>query len=261
MKTFYKILRTVLVILLVLPLAVPALLYITLSIPSVQSYMGHRAERELTALLGTRVTIGRVEYSPFTRIVLTDVSVSDTDGKTPLRIGHLGAGVSITESLWQRHPVVTYAEIIDLEAHLWRDSVGAPLNITPIIERFRKKEPGGKSTFDLAVNLLVIRRSSFTYDILDAPARVEGHFDPSHIAVSDIRADLRAPRISNDNISLDIKRLGAYDRSGLTLSSLTALFYADSAGCTIQDLGLHMPHSSLTFDNITVSTSPLAQGC
>lgn len=260
MKTFYKILRTVLVILLVLPLAVPALLYITLSIPSVQSYMGHRAERELTALLGTRVTIGRVEYSPFTRIVLTDVSVSDTDGKTPLRIGHLGAGVSITESLWQRHPVVTYAEIIDLEAHLWRDSVGAPLNITPIIERFRKKEPGGKSTFDLAVNLLVIRRSSFTYDILDAPARVEGHFDPSHIAVSDIRADLRAPRISNDNISLDIKRLGAYDRSGLTLSSLTALFYADSAGCTIQNLGLHMPHSSLTFDNITVSTSPLAQG-
>ena len=139
MKTFYKILRTVLVILLVLPLAVPALLYITLSIPGVQSYMGHRAERELTALLGTRVTIGRVEYSPFTRIVLTDVSVSDTDGKTPLRIGHLGAGVSITESLWQRHPVVTYAEIIDLEAHLWRDSVGAPLNIAPIIERFRKK--------------------------------------------------------------------------------------------------------------------------
>lgn len=106
----------------------------------------------------------------------------------------------------------------------------------------------------------MIRRSSFTYDILDAPARVEGHFDPSHIAVSDIRTDLRAPRISNDNISLDIKRLGAYDRSGLTLSSLTALFYADSAGCTIQNLGLHMPHSSLTFDNITVSTSPLAQG-
>lgn len=260
MKTFYKILRTVLVILLVLPLAVPALLYITLSIPGVQSYMGRRAERELTALLGTNVTIGSVEYSPFTRIVLTDVSLSDTDGKSPLRIGHLGAGVSITESLWQRHPVVTYAEIIDLEAHLWRDSVGAPLNIAPIIERFKKKEPGGKSTFDLAVNLLVIRRSTFTYDILNTPAREEGHFDPSHIAVSDIRADLRAPRISNDHISVDIKRLGASDRSGLTLSSLTALFYADSASCSVHNLGLHMPHSSLTFDNITVSSSPLAPG-
>ena len=260
MKTFYKIIRTILVILLVLPLAVPALLYIILSIPGVQSYMGRRAERELSALLGSQVTIGSVEYSPFTRIVLTDVSVSDPEGNSPLRIGHLGAGVSISESLWQRHPVVTYAEIIDLEAHLWRDSVGAPLNIAPIIERFKKKEPGGKSTFDLAVNLLVIRRSSFTYDILDAPAREEGHFDPSHIEVSGIRADLRAPRISNDNISIDIKRLGASDRSGLTLSSLTAQVNVDSAGLKVLNLGLHLPHSSLTFDNIEVSSSPLVPG-
>jgi len=259
-KTFYKILRTILVILLVLPLAVPALLYITLSIPGVQSYMGRRAERELTTLLGTQVTIGGVEYSPFTRIVLTDVAVSDPDGRSPLHIAHLGAGVSISESLWNRHPVITYAEIIDLEAHLWRDSVGAPLNIAPIIERFKKKEPGGKSTFDLAVNLLVIRRSTFTYDILNAPHREDGHFDPAHISVSGIRADLRAPRISNDGISIDIKRLGASDRSGLTLSSLTALLYMDTTRCMVQNLAVHMPHSSLAFDNIEIASSPLVQG-
>lgn len=260
MKTLYKILRTILVILLVLPLAVPALLYITLSIPGVQTYMGRRAERELTNLLGTKVSIGGVEYSPFTRIVLTDVTVSDPDGLSPLRIGHLGAGVSISESLWNRRPVVTYAEIIDLEAHLWRDSVGAPLNIAPIIERFKKKEPGGQSTFDLSVNLLVIRQSTFTYDILDAAHREDGHFDPAHISISDIRADLRAPRISNDGISIDIKRLGAIDRSGLTLSSLTTLLYMDTGSCRLQNLAVHMPHSSLAFDNIEIASSPLAQG-
>lgn len=259
MKTFYKILRTILVILLVLPLAVPALLYILLSIPSIQSYFGRRAERDLTTLLGTEVSIGGVEYSPFTRIVLTDVTVSDPEGQSPLHIGHLGAGVSINESLWNRHPVITYAEIIDLEAHLWRDSVGAPLNIAPFIERFKKKEPGGKSTFDLAINLLVIRRSTFTYDIINAPHKEEGLFDPAHISISDIRADLRAPRISNGGVSIDIKRLGASDRSGLTLSSLTALLYMDTTSCMIQNLGVQLPHSLLAFDNIEIPVSPLSQ--
>lgn len=222
--------------------------------------MGRRAERELTTLLGTDVKIGGVEYSPFTRIILTDVSISNPDGSSPLHIGHLGAGVSVTESLWNSHPVITYAEIIDLDAHLWRDSVNAPLNIAPIIERFKKKETGGKSVFDLAINLLVIRRSTFTYDILNQPPREDGCFDPAHISIGGIRADIRAPRISNDNISIDIKRLGASDKSGLTLSSLTAFLHIDSAKCMIQNLGVQMPHSLLSFDNIEVDGSPLTQG-
>ena len=121
MRTFYKILRFILVILLVLPLAVPALLYILLSIPGIQNALGHRAEKELTTLLGTDVSIGKVEYSPFTRIVLKDVTVNDTTGQQALSIGHLGAGVSINESLWNKRFVITYAEIIDLKARLWRD--------------------------------------------------------------------------------------------------------------------------------------------
>lgn len=260
MKTFYKILRTVLVILLVLPLAVPALLYIILSIPSVQTYIGHRAESELTTLLGTKVSIGKVDYSPFTRIVLRDVSVNDSTGNPALKVGHLGAGVSLTETLWNQRLIVTYAEIIDLEAHLWRDSIGAPLNIDPIIARFKKKEPSGQSKFDLAVNMVVIRRSSLTYDVLNTPHREDGRFDPAHISISGLRADLRAPRISNGEITVDIKRMGAIEQSGLTLSALTAGVEITDRRMMLSNFAVQMPHSSLAFDNIEAEVSPLAKG-
>lgn len=243
-----------------LPLAVPALLYILLSIPGIQNALGHRAEKELTTLLGTDVSIGKVEYSPFTRIVLKDVTVNDTTGQQALSIGHLGAGVSINESLWNKRFVITYAEIIDLKARLWRDSIGAPLNIDPIIARFKKKEPSKNSSFDLAVNMVVIRKSSISYDILSEPYKGKGIFDSNHIALSEIRADLRAPRISNEAIDAQIKRMGAIEQSGLVLSSLSGKLYMDTKKAILADLSIHMPQSSLAFDNIEINSSPLAKG-
>ncbi|MDE6066784.1 MAG: translocation/assembly module TamB [Duncaniella sp.] len=260
MKTVYKILRSLLIVLLVLPLAVPALLYIILSIPGVQDSLGRRAERELTTLLGSEVTIGGVDFQPFSRIVLSNVSVADTTGRPALDIGHLGAGISISESIWNRRLVVSYAEFIDMSLHLWRDSVGSQLNIDPIISRFKKKESGNESSFDLSVNMVVIRRSAVTYDVLSAPAKGDGEFDPSHISVSGLRADLRAPRISNDDICVYIRRMGVSDRSGLTLSSLSATLELTKHHLALNDLSVQMPHSHIAFDDIELPVSPLSPG-
>ena len=127
--------------------------------------------------------------------------MSDSTEAPVLTVGQLGAGLSLSESLWHGRPVISYAELIDVGMHLRRDSAGAPLNIEPILARFKKKEKKEPSSFDLSVNMIVVRRSSLTYDILDRPAPADGRFDPSHIAVSDIRADLEAPRLSDSTIS------------------------------------------------------------
>lgn len=245
---------------LVLPLAVPALLYIILSIPGVQASLGRKAEKELTSLLGTEVSIGRVDYSPFTRIVLRDVSVNDSTGHEALHVGHLGAGISIGETLWNKRLIITYAEIIDLQLSLWRDSVGAPLNIDPILARFKKKDKKEKSPFDLAVNMVVIRRSGLSYDVRSVPVREDGAFDPSHIKVYGLRADLRAPRISNGEVDVEVKRMAATEQSGFTLSSLTAALHMDMSAASLTDLSIQLPNSSIAFDNIDIEGSPLVPG-
>ena len=85
---------------LVLPLAIPAILYIALSFSGVQNYICKLSEKELTKLLGTEVSIGEVSIAPFNRVTLTDVSVLDDNGVEALSVGHLGAGISVGESLW-----------------------------------------------------------------------------------------------------------------------------------------------------------------
>ena len=259
-KGLYRTIRTLLVVLLVLPLAVPALLYIFLSVPVIQKSIGTRAEKELSNLLGTPVRIGKVEFYPFNRIALTDVNVKDPSTcRDCLHVGHLGLGVSLSESLWNRYPVITYAELLDVSIHIQRDSLSAPLNISPIIERLKGTDTGKETPFHLAVNMVVIRRSAISYDVTNIPEREDGVLDPYHLRINDLRADLRAPYISNTSVSAQIKRLGASDQSGLTLSSLSAQIDMSRDAMTIGNLSFTLPNSQLQFDDITLNGSPLVK--
>lgn len=243
---------------LVMPIALPAILYIILSLPSVQNSIGERAEKELTNLLGTQVSIGEVSYSPFNRITLSDVKVCDDNGADALNVEHLGAGVSIFESLWQKKIVVTYAEFIGLNLNLYRDSVDAPLNIQPIIARLKKDDGKEPSRFDVAVNMVVIRRSSLTYNVNDAPAADHDKFDKNHIFVSDIRADIQAPVIRNNDFEVVVRRLAAAERSGIMLNDFSSVFKLDSMSASVSGLSVITPRSALKLSDIEL-ISPLSK--
>ncbi|MCM1356860.1 MAG: translocation/assembly module TamB [Staphylococcus sp.] len=258
MKTLYRILRFTLVIVIVLPLAVPLLLYVLLSLPGVQQEIAGRAERELSALLGTSVEIGEVSVAPFNRVVLNDVVVKDMSGTKALTVGHLGAGISIGESLWKHHPVISYVEIIDLDLRLYKDSAGAQLNIQPIIDRFKSEEKKEPAAFDLAVNLLVIRRSDLRYDVRNVVPRDSGMFDPNHIHVTDLRADICAPRISDKGFEVEIKRMGANEQSGLLLREFTSSVVIGSKTMTVNNFLVELDNSRLALNDMTF-TSPLSE--
>lgn len=258
MRHIFRVLRALLVTVIVVPLILPVIVYVALSFDGVKRHVAQKAQTELTRLLGTPVSIGRVDFAPFNRILLGDVSVADSLGRPILTVGHLGAGVSYTETLIHRRPVVTYAELIDVSLALSRDSAGAPLNIEPIIARFKKSDGNSPSSFDLSVNMVVIRRSSLTYDQLDTPRPEEGRFDPTHIAVTGIRADLSAPRISDSLFHININRMGASERSGLTLTQLAAEFSISRHDAKISNLTFRMPQSRITLDDFTIP-SPMSE--
>lgn len=242
---------------LVLPFAISAILYIALSFSSVQNRIGKYAERELSTLLGTEVAIGEVSFSPFNRIMLSEVSVLDDRGHVALSVGHLGAGISIGETLWNKRVIITYAELIDLNLKLYKDSANAPLNIQPILARLNKGDKKTPSKFDVAVNMVVIRRSNVQFDIMDALGPVPGKFDKNHIFISDLRADLQAPEISNGKFVIDIKRLAATERSGIVLEEFSSHMEIDSISAVVDNFNLVLPSSELKLGKIAI-VSPLS---
>lgn len=261
LKIFYRLLRTILVTVLVLPLAVPSLLYILLSIPAVQTRIGQLAENELTGMLGTPVFIGHVEFLPFTRVALRDVVVCDSLRNDILRIDQLGAGISLSETVLNRRPVITYVEILDMNLALWRESPDSPLNIDPVIARLSKKDDRKeRSHFDLSVNMLVLRRSTLSYDVLSAPDPEPGVFDPQHVMISDLRADLRAPRISDRLLRVDVKRMALSERSGFDLRSFSTSVRMDTSRTVIDGLYFSLENTCLKFEPVEFDSSPFSPG-
>ena len=92
MTKIYKILRALVVTLLAAAIILPVAVYILLSVDAVQSRLRDIGERELTSLLGAEVNIGKVDVTPFNKVLLTDVSILTAPGDTAVVADRLGAG-------------------------------------------------------------------------------------------------------------------------------------------------------------------------
>ncbi len=241
----YKSLRGVIVTLIVMVALIPAVLFVGLSLPPVQNLIRQKAETELCKLLGVDVEIGRVGIAPFSSITLRDVVVHDTDGKEALRVKKLGAGIDLMH-LFRGDILVTYAELYDMAADIYRATPGSPLNIQPIIDNLKPKDPNKPPTrFDLAINTVVIRKSELHYNVLDQP--VTDRFNPSHIDVYDLQADVTLPRVSNKVTVIDIRRLAFTAENGITVTSLSGKAEVTPSLISLTDLDISLPASRLKF--------------
>ena len=254
MKLTYKVLRSILVTLLILTVALPALLYISLSLPPVQNRIGAIARSELTKLLGTPVEIGSLSVSPFSRIDVADVLVRDqTTTDTILCVDRLGAGISMSQLLFHGDMVITYVELIGLDGHISRPTPGAPLNIQPILDALKPKDKNKPPTrFDLRINTVVIRRADVSYDVWSEPL-TPGRFNPNHITVEDLRADISVPQLRNDDFVIALKRLSAHEQSGLTISGLQTDASISNRRISLANTELRLPESVIRLNDIDVS--------
>lgn len=214
-----------------LGLLIPALVYILITLPPVQHAIKDVAETELTKLLGANVEIGDVNISPFNRVAISDALVYTGERDTIATIDRLAAGINLKQLLLEKNIVITYAQIVGLDGRIYRATPDSPLNIQPIIDALSPKDKTKPPTkFDFKANTVVLRDIALRYDILDAPRKGEGIFDPNHVAITRLRADLTLPRIANDDFVFDIKQLALHERCGFDLKSLTGDYHVTATG-------------------------------
>ncbi len=249
----YKIARAVIVSLLVLTIMAPVSVYVAVSLPFVQDKICHAAEHELSKALGVPVSIGKVEIIPPNQVVVSDAKLLTPRGDTIANIGRLAGGINLGRLIIDRKVVVGYAAVSKMDARIWRDSLGARLNIQPIIDAISSKDKSKpKSAIDLTFNTVIIRQSRVSYDVLDRPSAQSGRFDPNHIALSDFRADITIPVIRNDEFRADVLRMALRERSGLTVDNLAAKVAVDDSSIKVAGLELRLPGTLLQIGDLSL---------
>lgn len=225
----------------VLAIVVPALLYVALSLPWVQDMIRGKCEQLLTEKLGVEVTIDDLGIRPFNKATLRNVAIL-SEGDTIMKVNRLGAGINVYELLVHGDIAIDYAELIGLDMRLKRAAPDAPLNIQPVIDALSKKDENKPPTqFDLRVNTVVVRQASVSYDVESMPHRPAGEFDPNHLRVYNLRADLNLPRISNDSYIVNLKRMAFSEKSGLEVTDIRSAFTFSKEKLGWSDMVIEMP--------------------
>lgn len=250
MQKVWKTVRAIVTVLLLLVVGIPTLAYVLLSFDSVQDDIRGVSERELSHVLGARVSIGRLGVRPFNRIWLGEVAIVDSAGTdTMARIRRVSGGIKLWNFIRSGEIVVDYAMVDGVDVHIWRRDSAAPLNIQPVLDHLRSDRPRQRETpFELSINTVVVRRATIAYDILSAPTPEEGRFDPRHILVSDLAVNAYIPKIANHEYSVDLVHLSACERSGFELRRLSAKASIADSTATVSGLIVETPDSRLTFE-------------
>lgn len=251
LKRSYNVIRSVVVTVLVLAVATYAGLYLLLSMPWVQNKIKERGEKELSEFLGTDVTIGDIAFEPFNELTLGRVNIPDRQGDSLLNIDRLGAGLSIYDLLVNRKIVITYGEIIGLHGHITRPDKDSPTNLQFIIDAFKPQPDQPPKPFDVRVNNIVLRKSDLSYDVLNEPHLAQ-RFDPNHIKINNLKADLELPRLKNNDFLIDLKRLSLDEQSGFMLNNLVANVAINDTLTTVSNLRIELPGSLIHPEDITL---------
>ena len=223
----YNTLRAIIMIVVVLLVVAYAALYLGVSMPYFQKKIKAVAEREASKFLETDVTIDDVSISPFNQVVLKGVKIPDQSGGDLIKVDKLGAGVSLYDLVVRRKLIFNFAEIDGLHGTVTRPDKNSPTNLQFIIDKFKPKPDQPSKPYDIKINNAILRNCDIAYDVLNEPHKAAGQFDPNHMKVTDLTADLVFPRIKNNDFVIDVNKLAFNEKNGLELRRLSGKFKID----------------------------------
>lgn len=234
-------------------LLVPTTVYIMLSTDWAQERLRTAGEEALGKALGVDAEIGEVEFVPFNRIAVHDVSISDDYGEKSFAISTIEARYELFDFLFNGEMVVDYAVIDTLVGHVYRATPDAPLNISGIFDRLRK-EDDNKSTkiFNFRFNDIEVLNSRLSYDVLSVP-ETPGRFCASHTKLEDFNVLLLAPMVSNSGYKVRLRGLSFKEASGFEAINISGSMSLTDSIFSLMDLTMVLPHSRMSIGKVEAS--------
>lgn len=253
-KWVYKVVRSLLFTTIAVVASLYVTLYILLSIPAVQDKIRTVAEDELSKLFTSTLTIDNVSIYPFNEVVIEGVALKEPNSDTDCaNIERLGAGISIWRLIAKKEIVITYVELLGLDARLRQDKKDGDLNIRFLIDAFKPKEKNKPPTlFDLEIRNIVIRNSKASFSRPWLKSGKESFPNFSLFSVSDLNADVSIPRLSNDVLQFDVRRIKLHVDRMLDIKDLGGFITLDHGNLSFKNIKLETEGSKIAVNDLTL---------
>ncbi len=209
---------------------------------------------ELSQLFDTTVSIGRVNMGLLNRIIIDDLLMNDRNGDEMLKVTRLSAKFDFLPLLQQKISI-SNVQLFGFNIQLHKETPDTPPNFQFVIDALTPETPTDLD-LDLRINSLLIRRGKVSYDVW-SEEETPGRFNPSHIHLNNIIANISLKALQNDSIHAAVKRLSVDEYSGLELQKLSMKVLGNDKEMRIENLSVDLPGTALVTDTIRFSYDSL----
>lgn len=232
-------------------LLVIALLYI----PAVQKAVASFAARQIENITHTRVNIGRVEIGLMNRVILENVELHDPNDSILLNASRLSAKIDLAQ-LIARKIAISNVQLYGFDVNIYQLKADAPTNIQFLIDAF-KSDKASTEKPHVDISSILVRRGNIGFNQW-YKAHKRGQFDPAHIKIRNLNANLAINIHPHDNFSLAVKRLSLQEQSGPIIKTLNFNLNQSLQCISISDFLLESEHShiNIPFLEADYSMSP-----
>ncbi len=217
-KILAKVLSTIVLLLIFLPISITLLL----SVDSIQNFVADKAAGYASDFLGTKVTIGRIDLDILSRVRVQDFYVEDYEHDTLLYVKEARAsfrGFDIKKT----GLCISEADAVGAELHV-REMADGELNIRPIVQKLTN--PNGQSKFKMYIDHIHATDARFTYE-RQVHRNPEYGVDYYDMDIRNIDACLKDFAVVQGKVWGDVVELSAEEKSGFDLDDLTGYFFVD----------------------------------
>lgn len=240
-KILGKVVSTIAMLLIILPL----LLSLVLHIPAVQNFAVQKAVRIVSDKMETRVAIGRIDIGIFGKAHVEGFYVEDYQQDTLLYVGRLDAYVTgFTDGIR-----IYRAAMSDVLLNL-RDTPDGVMNIKQVVERLTRKDREKKGNFRLSIGTAAIDGMSLRLHRNRTP-RAAG-IDFADLKLDQMRIRIEDFAIDGAAIGMQIVSLSAHEARGFRLNSLSGGFYLNDGCIGFNDARILTEHSNLELPRLSL---------
>lgn len=223
-----------------------------LSIPFIQKRLSDFTAQELSRIMQTEVRIGNIDLGLLNRVIIQNVYLEDKSGKELLKINRLSAKMELS-SLLHGKIRISSVQLFGLNAHLNRPTPDSKTNFQFVLDAFASKDTiKKKSTIDLRINSVLIRRGQVYYDLL-SEAQTPGRFNSNHLGIQNLSATLSLKALTPDSLNAQIKRISFNEQSGFKLKKLALKITANHHGLQANNIEVSFPNSELNIDTLAAT--------
>ena len=223
-----------------------------LSIPFIQKRLSDFTAQELSRIMQTEVRIGNIDLGLLNRVIIQNVYLEDKSGKELLKINRLSAKMELS-SLLHGKIRISSVRLFGLNAHLNRPTPDSKTNFQFVLDAFASKDTiKKKSTIDLRINSVLIRRGQVYYDLL-SEAQTPGRFNSNHLGIQNLSATLSLKALTPDSLNAQIKRISFNEQSGFKLKKLALKITANHHGLQANNIEVSFPNSELNIDTLAAT--------